>query len=195
MTKFIYFLFLMVLLTVGCALSGAWSTYDLGLQCTKCLAEKSVVEQRLLGFTVSRQMRNGDAGMDYGRIFGHHCEHIFRKSGFGRGSHSVFGRMVACGKTNEGSFFQVRNKAVFAAFRAEQQYHDQKLTRETFQLIDGLMPPDVQFDVSQQESPAQVNLMLLEVYLKDVRSVDQWRSVLDSAHQGFSDTSHLPVKR
>src|SRR3954463_11081479 len=85
--------FLCVLVCIAfipvCVAFGAWKGYDYSLVCAKCLASKHIIEQHFLGITFSRTMRNTKPAADYERIFGHPCEHIFRKSGFGRVSHSL----------------------------------------------------------------------------------------------------------
>jgi hypothetical protein len=176
-----------------CIAFGAWTTYDFGLRCTKCLADKHVVEQQLFGLTLSRRSKDRDPAADYERIFGHPCEHVFRKGGFGRGWHSLLGSGIGCGITGEGVLIRPRIEAVSAAYDAEQRLHDRKLTLDTFQLIDTLMPPDIQMR-HRHDLPetAQSTTLLLGSFLRRAKTVEQWRAVLAAARKDFSDTSNLP---
>jgi hypothetical protein len=185
-------LWLFVALIV-CIAFGAWTTYDYGLDCTKCLLGKQVVEQQLFGITVFRRTVNVERAADYERIFGQPCEHIFRKGGFGRGSHSLLGSGIGCGMTGEGVFVRPRVEAVSATYAAEQRLHDHELTLDTFRLIDTLMPPNIQMQ-QRRDLPetAQSTVSLLGSFLRRVKTAEQWRAVLDAAAKNFSDTSNLP---
>ena len=180
---------------IACIAFGAWTTYDYGLQCTKCLADKHVVEQQLFGITVSRRIKDGDPAANYERIFGHPCEHVFRKGDFGRSRHSLLGSGIACGITGEGAFVRPRIEAVSATYDAEHRLHDHDLTLATFQLIDTLMPPDIQMqqrrDLSKTTQSTTFNLGL---FLRRAKTGEQWLAVLDAARQNFTDTSNLPTE-
>jgi hypothetical protein len=177
---------------IACVALGAWTTYDYGLRCTKCLAGKHVVEQQLFGITVSRHTTDRDTAADYERIFGHPCEHVFRKGGFGRGWHSILGSGIGCGITGEGAFIGPRIEAVSATYDADHRLHDHDLTLATFQFIDTLMPPDIQ-QQQRHDLPAtaESTTSLLGSFLHHAKTVEQWRAVLDAARQNFSDTSNL----
>ncbi len=191
-SKFILWLFIALIV---CIAFGAWTTYDYGLRCTKCLADKHVVEQQLFGITVSRRTKDRDQAADYERIFGHPCEHVFRKGGFGRGWHSLLGSGIGCGMTGEGVFIRPRIEAVSAAYDAEHRLHDRELTLATFQFIDTLMPPDIPMQ-QRRDLPetTQSTTFLLGSFLRRAKTVEQWRAVLDAAHQNFNDTSKLPTE-
>ena len=180
---------------IVCVAFGAWTTFDYNLKCAKCLASKHVVEQQLFGITVSRTTKDMDPAADYQRIFGHPCEHVFRKGGFGRGWHSLLGSGIGCGITGEGGFVRPRIEAVSATYDAEHRLHDHDLTLATFQLIDTLMPPDVQMQ-QRRDLPetAQSTTFLLGSFLRRAKTVEQWRAVLDATRQNFSDTSNLPTE-
>jgi hypothetical protein len=180
---------------IVCVALGAWTTFDYGLRCTKCLADKHVVEQHLFGITVSRRTKDRDPAADYERVFGHPCQHIFRRGGFGRGSHSLLGSSIGCGMTGEGVFTRPRLEAVSATYDAERRLHDRDLTLATFQVIDTLMPPDIQMQ-QRRDLPetAQSTTFLLGSFLRRAKTVEQWHAVLDAARQNFTDTSKLPTE-
>jgi hypothetical protein len=186
---------LSVVLVGGVAFS-AWTTFDYGLYCSKCLASKHVVEQQLFRLTVSRTTKDREPGADYVRIFGHPCEHVFHQAGYGRRERSLFwGSMIGCGVTGEGCFIRPRLEAVSAAYRAESDFHDRDLTLATFQLIDTLMPPD-QAMPQRRDFPGfdQKPIYLLSHYLRRAKTVEQWQAVLDAAREDFRDTSNLPTE-
>lgn len=180
---------------VVCLAFGAWSTYDYGLQCTKCLAGKHVVEQQLFGLTVLRGTEDRERAADYERIFGRPCEHVFRKGGFGRGSHSLLGSSIGCGITGEGVLVRPRLEAVFAAYDIERRLIDPELTLATFDLIDTLMPPDISIDQRHAvPDTAQSKSFLISLYLRRANAVEEWRAVLHAARGDFSDRSNLPTR-
>lgn len=178
---------------IVCIAFGAWTTYDYAIGCTKCLLGKQVVEQKLFGITVFRRTVNVERAADYERIFGHPCKHVFRKGGFGCGSHSLLGFSIGCGIIGEGAFVQSRLEAVSATYAVEQRLHDRELTLDTFRLIDTLMPPDIQMQ-QRRDLPeaAQSTLFLLGSFLRRVNTVGQWRAILDAARENFRDTSNFP---
>jgi hypothetical protein len=180
---------------IVCVAFGAWTTFDYGLQCTKCLVDKHVVEQHLFGITISRRTEDRDSGADYERVFGHPCQHVFRKGGFGRGSHSLFGSSIGCGITGEGAFVRPRLEAVAATYDAENRLHNHALTVATFGLIDTLMPPEIKMQ-QRRDLPetAQSTTILLGSFLRRAKTVEQWRAVLDAARKNFMDTSNLPTE-
>ena len=98
-SKVILWLFVAFVAFVVCIAFRAWTTFDYGLDCAKCLLGKQFVEQQLFGITVSRRTVNVERAADYERIFGHPCEHVFRKGGFGRGTHSLLSFGIGCGMT------------------------------------------------------------------------------------------------
>jgi hypothetical protein len=175
-----------------CLACGAWTTDDYGLSCAKCLEKKHVVEQRFLGIQLSRRTRDRKPPGDYERVFGHSCEHVFRKGGFGRSRRSIGGSSIGCGTTSEGIFIRPRMQAVAAAYDAEQRLHERDLALETLQLVDTLMPPD--FPLERRREMTDVThstLWMLGSYLGKVETSGQWRAVLDAARDGFKDVSSL----
>jgi hypothetical protein len=180
---------------VASVVLGAWGTYDYGLRCTKCLAKKHVVEHQFLGIPVSRRTKDQKEAEDYEGVFGHPCEHVLRKGGFGRTRYSLFGGGIACGITGEGSFFRPRMQAASAAYEVQGRLDDRALALETFQFIDGLMPPDLRFE-QRKELPlaASVTLSYLAGYLEDSQTVEQWREALHTARKDFTEISNLPVR-
>jgi hypothetical protein len=124
------------------AASGAWGTYDHGLDCTKCLAHGDVVEERFLGFVFFRRTTFQPQPGDYERIFGYPCEHVFRTGGHGRESHSLLhGSTVGCGMTSAGLFVAPRLDAVGATYDAERRLGSTALAIETLGFIDGRLAP------------------------------------------------------
>jgi hypothetical protein len=178
-----------------CGAFGAWTTFDYSLDCTKCLASKHVVEQKAFGITISHSTEDEDKGEDYPRIFGHPCEHVFRKGGFGEAWHSLFGSGIGCGVTGEGIFIRPRLEAVAVTYDAEQRLHDRDLTLATFQLIDTLMPADSRMPPQHAwpQTPRRTT-SLLGIFLRRAETVEQWRLVLEAAYQNFPDTSKLPTE-
>jgi hypothetical protein len=55
---------------IVCVALGAWTTFDYGLRCTKCLADKHVVEEHFFGIPFFRSATDRYPGADYERIFG-----------------------------------------------------------------------------------------------------------------------------
>ena len=180
-----------LLLVIACTAFGAWKGYDYSLNCTRCLKSKHVIEQQFFGVTFSRTSKDMDLSADYERIFGHPCEHIFRKGGFGRTSHSLSRSIVGCGLTGDGSLLRPRLEAVSAVYDAEHLFHDRDLTLDTFRLIDTLMPPDIRMEQRNDLTrAAQSNLFLFGSSLRDVGTAQQWQRVLDAAKKDFRDTSN-----
>jgi hypothetical protein len=173
---------------------GGWVVDDYGLRCTKCLETKHVVVQRFLGIPLYKRTQDHKPPGDYERVFGHSCEHVFRKGGFGRTTCSIFGSGIGCGRTGEGMVLAPRISAVGATYEAEKLLHDRELVHETFQLIDSLVPPDSSFERRKELSPIDgVTLMRLAHHLHRVKTAEQWRAVLDAARQGYEALNKLPV--
>ena len=190
------FILRLAIALIVCAALGAWSTYDYGLRCTKCLAGKHVVEQRFFGIPFFRSTTTRATEADYERIFGHPCQHIFRKGGFGRGSRLLFmPAAVACGSTAEGSFVRPRIEAVSATYAVERRLPGRELALDTLRAIDQMWPPDIKLEQREEISQqARSTVLNLGFYLPRVKTVEQWQAVLTAAQGGFKDVSNLPAE-
>jgi hypothetical protein len=171
---------------------GAWTTFDYGLCCTKCLRYRHVIEQRFLGIKFHCSTSEWTPGANYTGIFGQPCDHIVRGGGCGRSSHSPHGS-VRCGFTADGSFLRPRIQAVALIFELAGRLGDNQLARDSFKLIDRLMPPDAQ-SARRPEIPRQSidSLWQLLYNLERVRTVADWQSVLQSAKEDFRLKRQLP---
>lgn len=167
-----------------------WSSYDYSLQCTKCLADKHVVENCFLGVTYSSSTKDRDPAKDYQRIFGRPCEHLFHKGGFGR---STAGG-VSCGMTSEGIIFSARNSAALAVYAAEERLRDMNLALETFGFIDTRVSPDIKME-HWRRLPENVlpGLFTLSSLLPLAETTEEWRTILHAAQDDFRDVSSLPA--
>jgi hypothetical protein len=183
-----------LLLILLCTGFGAWTTHDYSLNCAKCLKSRHVIEQHFYGIVFSRTTKDVEPAADYERIFGYPCQHIFRKGGFGRSSHSLSRSIIGCGITAEGSLVRPRMEAVSAVYDAERLFHDRDLTLDTFRLIDTLMPADIRMEQRNDlATTARNNLFLLGTSLRNVETVQQWHTVLDLAKKNLCDPSNLPT--
>jgi len=182
----------LVALVVAVAL-GAWTTYDYNLQCTKCLADRHVVVHRLCGIPFFRSSSQLSSRPGYESIFGQQCQHILRSGGFGRGSVSLFGSRIVCGTTADGRLLRPRMEAVTMTYYLARRLGAHELARDTFALIDRLMPPEARMSRRSESSEQSVStLFQLHMYLHRVLTVDDWRRVVDCARGGFRETPQLP---
>jgi hypothetical protein len=156
---------------------------------------KHTVEQRFFGITCFRRTSDGSPGPDYARIFGHPCQHVFRKGGFGRGARFLFmPTVIGCGSTAEGMLVRPRVEAVAATFAAERRLRDRGLALDTFRVIDNLFPPDTESNqLRELPKEARSAASSLGFYLSRVQTVEEWQAVLTAAHGGFKDVSNLPT--
>jgi hypothetical protein len=186
MPKFIKYGLWAALVVFVLIVLGAWETYDYGLNCTKCELTKHVVDERFLGIAVFRSSTSRGSDAAYRGIFGHPCEHVFRKTGFGAVLHGIPGTPCRCGVTGEGSLFQQRSRAVKATYELDKKFSNKELALESFRLIDRLMPPDTLLtDYRKIPDQSQVTLRRLWDYFFCVETVEEWREVLDCAGDGF----------
>lgn len=205
--KWIPRLFCVLLIGVVASVILAWqmrityrTSYGYKLVCVKCLYSKNHVEEnKYIGGISTRQVADlehveDSHTADYARIFGHPCQHVFRKGvGVGISRYIPFERpSEGDGHTPEGSFFRWRYRAVEATFDAEHRISNLPLVLETFRLIDSLLPPDAEFKRYKDYAPkVHQTLAALSEYLPRVRNVDQWRNVLECAKNDFRDTPKL----
>jgi hypothetical protein len=172
---------------------GAWTTWAYGLRCNKCLRYRHVVEQRFFGIRFYSSSTEWTPGEPYARIFGQPCQHIVRGGGLGRSSHSLYGARVRCGLTADGSFFRTRIHAVTLTYELALRFDDTQLARDTFSIIDRLMPPDAQAARRKEIPPQAIDtLWQLVQYLDGVRTAADWKAVLQSARDDFRPKPHLP---
>lgn len=164
------------------------STYDYGLQCTKCLHYKHVVLQRCFGIPFYRSSSEHANRGDYEKVFGHSCQHIFRKDGFGRSSYSLLGSGGGCGSTAEGTFLRYRTRAVSTTYELVKRVGEKQLARETFAVIDRIMPPETR---SSPGAMIPSELVSLSIYLDSVQSREDWLEVLRCAVNNFRESPDL----
>lgn len=168
-------------------LLGAWTTIDYGLRCTKCLTDQHVVEQRFFGITFARSAKARTPPADYERIFGRPCEHVFRKGGFGWGTHGLLGGIIGCGITGEGMFVEPRIIAIRSVYSAEARLHERDLTLASFELVDRLFPADLNLkDRKSLDYTTPSTLVTFASYLEKAQSVDAWRKAIAEAKDDFS---------
>jgi hypothetical protein len=170
-----------------CLETGGWQTYDYGLQCTKCVLDRYIVEKRLFGITIFRRETVQTPARDYERLFGKACDHIFRKGGFGRTTGILLARSTADGLTAD-HIFSYRTTAVRVTFDAELRLHDSALALRSFSFIDGLLPAD--FPVADQKklNPNFAPILFLFAdKLQQVNSTAGWQQILEEAQAGFTN--------
>ena len=165
------------------------TTWDYGLDCTKCLAEGRVVEERVFGFVVFRRTTFEPPPTDYERIFGRPCEHEFRRGGFGRQAH-FHGGTIACGMTAEGMRIEPRLHAMGATYDVERRLGDRALAIETLAFIDTVIAPDEGIASSDDAFRGRaIALGELAHRLERATTVDDWRAALRSG-RAWRSQSH-----
>jgi len=166
---------------------GAWTTYDYGLDCTKCLHSRHVIVQRFLGVPFFRTTTQKPGRAEYAELFKRPCKHVLRRGGFGRSGPSLFGASIGCGITGEGAFVAPRLEAVRATYHLYGIYGDEALALETFRLIDEVFPPKSRRTSDfTANSTASSTLWYLRIYLDRVRSISEWQEVVECARDGFN---------
>jgi hypothetical protein len=169
---------------------GAWTTWDYGLDCTKCLAEGRVVEEHVFGFVVFRRTTFAPPPTDYERIFGRPCEHEFRRGGFGRTAHA-YGGTIACGMTAEGWRVEPRLEAVAATYDASVASAMRPSRSKTLAFVDTLIAPDTTIATSNDDTfrPRAIALRELAYRLRRATTLDGWRAALRSG-RAWRSQSH-----
>jgi hypothetical protein len=178
-----------VLILVGFAIALLFggSTYDYGLSCTKCRLSRHVVLQRCFGIPFFRSSTEGTRAADYEGIFGQPCRHVFRKGGFGRSSWFFPGG--GCGTTAEGNILRFRTQAVATTFELAKRFGDKESARNTFAIIDRLMPPETR----RLEGPyIPRELIELSFDLEKVGTHEDWLNVLRRAATNSNEKLNLP---
>jgi len=177
----------LVVAPLGVALILGGETYDYGLQCTKCLLYRHITVQRCFGIPFYRSSTERTKETDYEGIFGQPCQHIFRTGGFGR--QAWFVGSVGCGSTADGSFLRWRMKAVAMTYELAKRFGDKQTARDTFAIIDRLMPPDSRMSWNAKIPGELFDLCL---YLERVGTREDWLDVLRCATNDFRQKPNLP---
>lgn len=171
----------------------AWMTVSRTRICTKCLEQRHVVEEWVLGVMVYRDLKETKPQADYEWLFGHPCVHMFATLGRDDGqSHSLLSGVHSNCVFGRG-FLDPRYRALEATFDAERRFHDRELALESFALIDTWMPPQMLTpDPYNPSARKQLIASLFGQYLNGAKDVAQWRSVIAAAREGFAHNSGLP---
>jgi len=160
---------------------GGRTTYDYGLNCTKCHKDYHVVERKFLGFTYNTKKTLRQDPPYYATFTGQECDHVFRRGGFGRST--FFG--IGCGITGEGIFFRDRNRALRSAFRLGDQLDAPELAKRTMVVVDSLLPPDIDWmEKPRKTDEEQMMLYLFGAMLEKIEDEDAWRKLLLVAETG-----------
>jgi len=177
--------FAAVAVAVGLLIGG--STYDYGLRCTKCLLDRHIIERKCFGIPFYRSSTKRTKAADCEGIFNQPCQHVFRTGGFGRSP--LFGGSIGCGVTAEGNFLRYRIQAVVTTYELAKRFGDKQTARDTFAVIDRLMPPDTR---PSEGAYIPSELMQLSWYLEKVTTREEWLDVLRCATNGFHEKPNLP---
>ena len=177
--------FAAVAFAVGLFIGG--STYDYGLHCTKCLLDRHVGVLKCFGIPFYRSSTERSRAADYEGIFNQPCRHVFRTGGFGRSS--MFGGRIGCGTTAEGAFLRYRFRAVATTYQLAKRFGDKQIARDTFAIIDRLMPPDTR---RSQGAFIPSELLYLSDYLDRITTREEWLDVLRCATNDFREKPNLP---
>ncbi len=163
---------------------GGRTGFDYGLTCTKCLDDSHVIERKLLGVTYSTKTTHRGAPLDYVKIMGHECEHVFHKGGRGRSWISLSGSGIACGMTAEGMVFRDRNGAIRRTFELHQRFGNKELAKRTLKVIDRWLPPDFDWKGARDRSESQDRLLVFSWTFQETESEEGWETLLDVAEHG-----------
>lgn len=175
------------------AFFGGWVVLDYHLHCTVCLRHAHVKEHRFLNFLVSRSERLDQPTGDYERIFGRPCRHVYYKAGLQTANLTQLTKLKEASPISYDDILRPRLQAIQATFDAAKRLADETLTLETFKIIDRLMPPQIRMSPeSGLPEKSYEALVLLDLYLRRAKTLDQWRETLTAAQGQFADTSKLP---
>ena len=158
--------------------------------CASCLQHAYLHEKKCLGYCYysRRQLAQRHGGIMspasfspsipqvdpqlYQEIFGRPCEHRFKKGGFGRARRTPLGTRYSDGTHNEWHVFLPRLTLVEGIYHCYQATGNASLARETYQVIDELLPVDA------EEIRHYKELLDLGDRLKKVSNEEEWMKLL-----------------
>jgi hypothetical protein len=185
----------------------AWSTrtvVDYSATCARCLQHVRGTDIFILGIRVSHkeravQQHGGLMSVDafgpripsvdssaYEKIFGHPCQHLFKRGGFGR---QTLG-LVADGYYPEGVAFSPRTDAIEALYRLHARVDDQPLAQSTYAVIDRLFPSDTPIasalELRREFNNPTSKLATATSILNVIGSETEWKTALEFFNRDFT---------
>jgi hypothetical protein len=165
--------------------------YDAHVLCARCLQQAYVVEHRYYGISVFRSVqpitrpyglmsvalfspdtREADPG-EYERVFGERCRrHAFKVGGFSETS--IHGH-EDCG-SSEMLWFSARTQGIALTFALHAEFGDTKTARETYALIDSLLPAE---DVYSTDGRISDRLAIFDFCYRALRDSPDTAAVRD----------------
>jgi hypothetical protein len=161
---------------------GGRTTKDYALVCTRCLAERELVEYQLWGVTYwsfTRPYSVDVPGHDVSAIYGKEDFHTFRKMGSGEDRYLFFADLEI-DKPSGDQVFQQRIETLRSAFKLNDQFRDIDLLRRTYRLLDAWIPPDTRAEdwYKVQVHPHDDDLIFLWLAMQTAKTHLDWEAAV-----------------